>query len=289
MPYRRRSSRRNWRSRNRNRQRRYYKRRGSRSQAGQLVKIDRRLTKLTKRVYLNRDWFNYYNFHLNLPLPQHTDATNTYGYSIIPILDTASGNFSPCFDMPTRADLDIDQWTYHGSKVHLRIDTDTENTSPIEVSVFLVSIRPQYFATAISNWGNKLQNMMAPALPDSETPTSSNPNPIMCFSTGQSFINQRVFKVHRYNRKNIGEVGYGSSAPPVRNISDTVMNLDYNIKSKVQLARSQNDIVDALLDTNGAINRRAQKFIIMVTDNSAFEAGLLKATATVLHTFSAQS
>ncbi len=288
MPYRR-STKSFFRKKNKRRTGRYYRRKSSRAQAGQLVRLDKRLTKLSKKVAFNRDFFNYYNFHLNVPLPQFTDATNTYGYSCIPVLDTASGNFSTCFDEPTRADLDIDTWTYHGSKVHLRIDIDTENTSPIEVTVFLVSIRPEFYSTAISNWGNKLQNFMAPALPDSETPTSSSPNPIMCFSTGQTFINQRVFKVHRMNRKNIGEVGYGSSSPAVRNIGDTVMNLDYRIKKNVKLARSQNDIVDALTDTNGAINRRAQTFIIMVTDNSAFEAGLLKATATVLHTFSAQS
>lgn len=290
MPYRRRSSASSsWRRRNKRRTSRYYRRKGSRSQAGQLVRLDKRLTKLTKKVSLNRDYFNYYNFHLNVPLPQFTDATNTYGYSCIPVLDTASGNFAPCFDEPTRADLDIDTWMYHGSKVHLRIDIDTENTNPCEVSVFLVTIRPEYQATAISNWGNKLQNMMSPALPDSETPTSSSPNPIMCFSTGQTFINQKVFKVHRFNRKNIGEVGYGSGSVPVRNIGDTVFNLSYNIKKRVKLARSQNDIIDALTDTNGAINRNAQSFILMVSDNSAFDAGLLKATATILHTFSAQS
>lgn len=271
------------------RQRRYFRRKGARSQAGQLVKLDKRLTKLTKTVALNRDFFNYYNFQLNHPVPAETDATNTYGYTCIPILDTASGNFSTCFDEPTRADLDIDQWMYHGSKVHLRIDMGSENTTPVEVTTYLVTIRPQYFATAVANWGNKLQNMMAPALPDSETPTSSSPNPIMCFSYGQTFINTRVFKVHKVHRKNIGEVGYGSASVPVRNISDTVINIDYNIRKRVLLARSQNDIHDALTETNGAINRRAQTYIIIVSNNSALDAGLLQANATMLHTFSAQS
>lgn len=275
------------RRKNRRRFRRYFRRKGARSQAGQLVRLDKRLTKLSKVVSLNRSWFQYWQEN-TAPCPQHTQLPfGGYGYTVFPMLDTT--RMLPVFDQPTQADLDADKWVYHGSKMHLQINIDSENSSPCRVTTYLVSLRKETRATSIYNWGNNLSNFFDPQIAGTQEPDDARPNPIMCFSTGQTFINTKAFKIHRVHHKEIGEVGYGSNAPPVRNIGDTVVNYYFNVRKRIVCARSQFSIEEALDDAISIIPRNAQTFVIIVTNNSNQDSGNLNAKTTVIHKFSAQS
>lgn len=260
-----------------------FRKRGARSQANQIYKLHRSITKLRTKVNVkNRSWFNYYNEYV-LNIPQHTGITGTYGYTCTPILDATRMN--PLFDVPNQSDLVQDTWKYHGSRVHCRIDIDTENTNPIRVTTFLVSLRKATRATSLRNWGETLQDFFNPQY-GGDTPTSNSPNPIMCFSSGQTFINQKAFKIHAVKHVDLGEVGYGSNSVPVRNIGNTVANYYFHIKKNITMARSQLAIDDALADGRSSLNRDAQMFLIVVTNNNALDQGDLLLTATAFHTFS---
>lgn len=266
-------------------QKRYiFKKRGSRSQANQIFKLYKKVNKIQRHVNFDqRSWFNYYNEWVQ-NCPEHTGITGTYGYTCIPILDAT--RMTPLFDVPSQTDLVQDTWKYHGSRVHCRIDIDTENTNPIRVTTYLVSLRKETRATSLRNWGETLQDFFNPEYAGTGTPTSNNPNPIMCFSSGQTFINTKAFKIHAVKHKDIGEVGYGSGSVPVRNIGDTVANYYFKVKKSVTLSRSQLAIDDALADGRSSLNRDAQMFLIVVTNNSALDGGDLLLTATAFHTFS---
>lgn len=272
---------------NKKKKRSYFKNRSSTGQASQLVKLDKRLTKLSQKVALNRDWFDYYNYYYRMAAPEIVGPSNTYGYTVIPVLDTTS--MEQCFDTPTQADLDIDEWTYHGSKIHLRISIGTENTNPIQYTTYLVQLRKDARATAIHNWGNKLDRFFNPSIPGTGVPTSTQANPIMTFSQGQTFINKNVFKVLAVRHANLGEVAYGSNANPVRNIGDTVRDYYFSVKKKVKLGRSQESIETALDNSLSAINRDAQTFIIIVNNDNQIDAGYGQVDALILHKFSANS
>lgn len=261
-----------------------YRNRGARSQANQIYNLHNQLVKINRQVNIkNKSWFNYYNEYI-LNCPQHVGITGTYGYTCTPILDAT--RMTPLFDVPNTDDLAQDTWKYHGSRVHCRIDIDTENTNPIRVTTYLVSLRKPTRATSLRNWGETLQDFFNPQY-GGATPTQNNPNPIMCFSSGQTFINTKVFKVHAVKHIDIGEVGYGSAGVPVRNIGDTVANYYFKIQKNVTLSRSQLSIEDALADGRSSLNRDAQVFLLVVTNNNALDGGDLKLTATALHTFSA--
>jgi len=274
------------RRKNKRRFRRYFRKKGARSQAGQLLKIDKRLTKLSKVVSLNRSWFQFWE-ERSQPLPVHTQLLGAYGYTVFPMLDTT--RMLPVFDQPTEADLKSDTWTYHGSKMHLQIDIDSENTNPCRVTVYHVSLRKATRATSIYNWGQNLSNFFTPQIAGTAEPDDARPNPIMCFASGQTFINTKAFKIHRVHHKEIGEVGYGTSAPAVRNIGDTVANYYFNVRKRIVCARSQFSIEDALDESISTIPRNAQTFLIIVSNNSGLDAGYLNAKTTTIHKFSSQS
>lgn len=278
-------SKRSRRKRYNKRMKRYiYKKRGSRSQANQIYRLYKSVGKLNKKVMESRSWFNFYNEY-NLDVPQYTSASFTYGYTVFPVLDAT--RMAPLFDVPNQTDLAQDTWKYHGSRVHCRLDIGTENTNPIQLTTYLVSLRKDTRAVSLRNWGENLQDFFSPQIAGTTTPTDNNPNPVMCFSSGQTFINTKAFKIHAVRHDVIGEVGYGSSAPPVRNLNNTVKNYYFRVKKNVTLARSQFGIDDALQESRSTLNRDAQMYVICVSNNSALDGGNVLLTATTFHTFSA--
>lgn len=282
MPYR--SAKRFWRRKRRNTKRKIFRRRSSRSQASQIYKLYKSVNKLNKKVMQQRSWFNYYNQY-SKDVPEYTGITGTYGYSTFPVLDTT--RMTPLFDVPNQSDLAQDTWKYHGSRIHCRIDIGSENTNPIALTTYLVSLRKDTRAVSLRNWGESLQDFFNPQIAGTTDPTDNNPNPIMCFSTGQTYINTKAFKIHAVKHDTIGEVGYGTAGVPVRNIGNTVKNYYFKVKKNVTLARSQYAIDDALLEARSNLNRDAQMWVIVVSNNSAQDFGLCTLTATTFHTFSA--
>lgn len=271
---------------NRRRKRKYFRNRGSKSQASQLAKLDKKVTGISRTLSLDRAWFNYWESDTEI-MPNYTSLLGGYGYNCVPVLNPV--RMRPCFDTPNQTDVAKDQWVYHGSNMHVNVNINNESDSPIKLTFFLVSLRKEARATAILNWGNSLQNFFAPGIIGTDEPDEANPNPIMCFNTGQSMINKKIFKVHRIHHKTIGQVGYGTTEPPVRNISDTVVDLKYKIKKRVTLARSQQGIIEALETGMGALNRNAQTYLIVVSNNSSLDIGSPILEYTTVHTFSAHT
>lgn len=260
---------------------------GSRAQADQIVKLQKKVYHINKEIALDRQYFNYYN-ETTQSVPQNITTTG-YGYNCIPVLNTT--RMAKAFDLPSQADLAQDTWVYHGSRINGRIQIDDENTAPIRITVFLVELRKDTREASLYNWGTDLQNMYAPAIAGTTTPDNNNPNPIMVFSagTGTVFLNNKVFKILGQKTKDIGEVGYGTGAPPVRNIQNTRMDFSFRVKKNVKLSRSQPAIIDALETSRSVINRNAQTFILVVSNNSSLDLGSPDCSVTALHTFSCVS
>ncbi len=256
---------------------------GARSQAEQIVKLQKKVYTINKEIALDRQYFNYYQEE-SQSIPQNQNFG--YGYNCIPVLNTV--RMAKAFDMPSQADLSQDTWVYHGSRINGRIQINDENTNPIRITVFLVELRKDTREASLYNWGTDLQNMYTPAIPATTTPDDNNPNPIMVFSagTGTVFLNNKVFKILGQKTKDIGEVGYGTSAPPVRNISNTRMDFSFRVKKNVKLSRSQPAIIDALQTSRAVVNRNAQTFILIVSNNNALDLGSPDASVTIMHTFS---
>ncbi len=253
------------------------------AQAQQIVTLQKRVTEIAQKESLNRDFFNYLNEERQT-CPAIT-GTSGYGYNCIPIIDSV--NMRPCFDQPATPATESGQWRYHGSTINGRISISTENTNPIRITVFLVELRKDTRDVSLRNWGNNLSNMFSPDVATS-TPQSNQPNPLICYSSGMGsvFLNNKVFKVLAKKTKDIGEVGYGTSSPAVRNIGDTQMSFTWKIKKNVLLSRSEPPILNSLESSIGYINKNAQTFLLIVTNNNANDLGDPQLEMLTVHTFS---
>ncbi len=261
------------------RKRAYMRNRGARSQALQLSRLSGKVARIQGQLNAGANRFFYYNDgKVSLPDPDTLSIATGYGYTIFRIHPHTTA-WNPCLDQPSQAQLDSDKWTLHSTKSQMRFEIGSENSSPIEVSVFILQIRKQFRDVAYYNWGADLRTpgFLAPNIADTGDTNDTAFNPFNTFSTGQVFLNRKIFKVLRSRKFTIGEVGYGTSAPAVRNIGNTVKHMSYfhkyGGKRGIKLTRSNAPITTALAQNNKTVDRDAWTWCLVVTNNSALDAG----------------
>lgn len=268
------------------RKRAYLRNRSATSQALQLSRLSGKINRLSNRFNIGNR-FNYYNDG-SKDVPEYTSVSG-YGYTIVRIHPQTT-TWLKCLDQPTGAQLTDDEWRLHKTQCHFRFEIGRENTAPIEFTIFILQVRPNFRDVAYYNWGVDLQGMFAPTIPGSETPVSTNFSPFNSFSSGQTFINQKIFKVLKAQKFVIGEVGYGTASPAVRNIGDTCKHVywtqRYGGKRGLKLGRATGEIDDALDISNKTLNRNAWTFMLAVSNDNALDQGSPIMRYTCMHTLS---
>lgn len=268
------------------RKRAYLRNRSATSQALQINRLSGKILRIQNRLNVGNR-FNYYNDgRKNVP---HTTSVMGYGYTVLRIHPHTS-SWLKCLDQPTGAQMTDDEWRLHKSQCHFRFEIASENTNPIEFTAFVVQVRRAYRDIVYYNWGADLEGMFSPTIPGTQTPVSTNFAPFNTFDSGQVFINQKIFKVLKAKKFTLGEVGYGTSAPPVRNIGDTVHHMywtqRYGGKRGLKLGRPSGEIDDALDASNKTINRNCWTWLLIVNNDNILDAGTPLVKYTCLHTLS---
>lgn len=272
------------RRRNRRRTNRYRRNRSSKRQAYQLARLDKRLSSLKYRFQTRGNSFTYYNEY-RVDIPQITAALGSYGYSVLRIHPKTAGTspWQPCLDQATQAQLSMDDWRLYSTISKFRISIGDEETNPIRFTAAIVQVKPDMRDITYYTLGSDLQGAFAPTIATNNTPNDVEFNPFRISANGMVFWNRKIFKILWKKEFTLGQVGYGSNSPAVRNIRDTVRDFTFKMnygKYGTKLSRSQPDVDQALAVSEKTVNRRSWTYLIVISnDNVAdFSAGNLEMT-----------
>lgn len=288
MPYGRRTYRKRQARKNRKKTKAIIRNRSSKDQAFQIVALNKKVMRLNNRVTGRGNYFNYYNeFYQTIPGISGSSVAG-YGYNVIPFHPDCT-TWNRCLNEPTASQLTDDRWRLHRTYTQMRFDVGTE-LAPIDYTVFIVKVKPNMRQMAYENWGPDLSGFFAPTIAATPTPDAIAFNPINTFDSGLVCINQHVFKVIKQYRFTLGQEGYGSQTPAVRNIRDTVKHIrfttNYGGRRGITLTRSTGEVVDGLQTSIRTLNQRARVFCIVVTNNATIDLQTPQVSVTNLHTLS---
>lgn len=273
---------------NRKKNRAIIRNRSAKSQAYQIVSLNKRVMRLKNSLSDKGNYFTYYNEgRQSLPAITGTSIAG-YGYSIFRMHPRPT-TWEACLNRPTSAQLTSDKWRLRKTFSQIRISVGNE-LAPISYSVFIIKVRPSMRQMAYENWGTDLENFYNPALPGTSTPDAIAFNPINTFDSGFTCLNEHAFKVVKAYHFDLGQYAYGSQTPGIRNMANTVKNIrftqHYGGKRGLLLERSAGEVEDGLATSNRTVNQRAWTFCLIVTNNASNDLQSPVVEYTNLHTLS---
>lgn len=286
----------NARTRRRNRRfkrrqtRAYLRNRGSKSQALQISRLATKVNRLDYKLAKRGNYFTYYNAgRQNIPAVISPTSLAGYGFNIFRLSPNTT-TWTPALNQPTDPQKLDDEWRLRKTRTQMRIDIGNETDSPIFFNVFVVKVKKNMRDMIYANYGNDLSGFFNPQIAGTPLPTDSNYNPFACYSSGLTNLNTKIFSIKKSWKFHLGQVGYGSSQPAVRNIRDTVRDLyftqSYGGKKGLKLARGTGEVIDGLDTANKTVNRSAWTFCLIISNNGANDLGLPEVRFTNLHTIS---
>ena len=262
--------------------------RSAKSQAYQIVALNKKVARINNKISGAGNYFHYYNEGLQ-SIPAIVGSSFAgYGYNVIPLHPDCT-SWHQCLNMPTQAQMTSDKWRLRKTYSQIRITVGNE-LAPISYSVFIVRVRPSMRQMAYENWGPDLNGFYTPTIAGTPSPDAIAFNPLNTFDSGLVCINTHVFKLIKSYHFDLGQEGYGSQTPAVRNVGDTVRNIKfsqrYGGKNGLLLGRSSGEIVDGLETSIKTLNQRAWTFCIIVTNNASNDLQSPQVQYTNLHTLS---